>query len=63
MTKTTPCRKVEYRIECYRCGYPLCEAQWPDAQTPLACDSSDRILEDHVKKREALEDYYGFCFN
>jgi len=43
------CRKIDYRIECYKCGYPYAEAQYIDAEPPLPCDTSDKKLEKHIK--------------
>jgi hypothetical protein len=46
-SEVTPCdcRKVAFRIECYACYYPYCEAQWPDAEPPLPCNAPDADLE------------------
>jgi hypothetical protein len=42
------CNKIDFRIECWTCGYPYCEAQWPDADPPLKCTASDEELRAHI---------------
>ena len=46
------CNKTDYRIECYKCGYPQCEACYPDANPPLSCNSSHEQLRAHIANEQ-----------
>lgn len=44
------CIKTDYRIECVKCGYPGCEARYPDNQDkPLKCNASLKEIKDHIE--------------
>jgi len=52
------CRKIDYRIECLKCGYPLGEAQFPDSEPPLPCHfAEDEVYNDYIR-RFLLENFY-----
>lgn len=51
------CKKVDNRIECEKCGYPLSEAIYPDDYDyPLDCNAKDSEIEDHIYYVELLKE-------
>lgn len=43
------CIKVDNRIECEPCGYPLSEALYPDDyDDPLDCNASIVVINEHI---------------
>lgn len=47
------CNKVDHRIECIKCGYPMCEAAFPDQFDELECSCSDEEAKAHIEKYRA----------
>jgi hypothetical protein len=47
------CKKVDARIECIKCGYPICEARYPDCKNPLPCDATDKQITEYLNEIES----------
>jgi len=51
------CKKIENRIECEICGYPLSKALYPDNyDNELPCNGKDVIYINHIKEINSLYD-------
>ncbi len=49
------CNKIDMRIECISCGYPLSEARYPDDyDNPLNCNEEESVLVDHILNIHSL---------
>ena len=49
------CNKIDFRIECYKCGYPASEALYPDDYTysdeGLPCNLAEEDYDVHTLLR------------
>ncbi len=45
------CKKIEYKVECLKCGYPACDARYLDSDPPLQCNTSNKKLKEHILKQ------------
>jgi hypothetical protein len=43
------CNKIKLRIECKKCGYPFCEARYPDKDNKFNCDTKLITLLNYIK--------------
>ena len=50
------CKKINFKIECSKCGYPYLKAKYQDDyDNPLSCNEMDKVYLEHIKDINRLK--------